>query len=541
MDVAWVSEFVGGQQVIRATSGNDSFAEVKDGFAATYDGSYCKRVLTGELPSVIQNAREDIRTSALPVTDGLGIGSYVGVPIKRPDGVVFGMLCCVSRGKLLVDPPLRLLEALALAAGEEASARLAQREPLEAKRNRIKRTLAEKRLDIVVQPIVRLSTMQIVGVEALTRFRDAPARPDVWFADAVEVGMEEELELLSIECALRLLPTLPGRVYLSLNVSPKVARSDSLARMLLASDSSRLVLEITEQSSVTSYEALLEAFAPLRKAGIRLAVDDAGAGYASFNHILTLRPNIIKLDTNLTRNLDQDPVRLSLAEALSSFATRMQAQLVAEGVETQSELDALLRIDAYAVQGYLIGRPAAPPLKEITARPNPVSGAISSAGTAIRNEHDFEDYVGGILLEVMAETNLDLAYMTVLHSEDDSLEHRYVHPKGIAALPEGLTIPWRDSVCKRCRDAGIVWTADVENVIAPGSYADGKGVRTYLSMPIRTPANHNTLGTLCAVGFERRYLSDRVVSRVEVLARLIADRMVRDVAKRVIKASGSQV
>ncbi|MBE9108168.1 EAL domain-containing protein [Nodosilinea sp. LEGE 07298] len=540
MDALWISEFVGGKQIFHAVNGNETFQALKEIGASAYDGSYCKRVIDGRLPSVIRDAHQDARTNLLPITDELGIGSYVGVPIKLSDGKIFGMLCGINSSEMNADPPMYLLLALAIAAREAAEARWAKREALDTKRERIERTLAEKRLDVVFQPIIRLSTMNVVGVEALSRFRDAPARPDVWFADAAEVGLEEELELLAIESALRLLPMLPGNIYLSLNVSPQVATTDALARSLLRSESSRLVLEITEQSSVGSYEDLMSALAPLRKAGIRLAVDDAGAGYASFNHILALCPDIIKLDKHLTRNLDQDPVRLSLAEALSSFATRIGAQLVAEGVETQSELNALLHIDAYAVQGYLTGRPGDLPLEETNVRPRAATDLNARPNLTLTNGITFDDDVRRILRAVIEETSLDVAYMTVLHAEDESLEHRYVYPEGVPDLCAGLIIPWRDSLCKRCRDAEVVWTADISKALAPGSYADGKGVQTYLSMPIRTPANHATFGTLCAASFKHRYLSERVVSRVEMLARMIGDRIVRDGVQQFMKASVTQ-
>ncbi len=526
MDIVWVSELVSGQHVIRAVSGDDIvFKEIPEGIEA-YDGSYCERVLAGELPSVIRNAQENPIASVLPITDRLQIGSYVGVPIMRTDGALHGMLASISRTPLSQDPPLGVLKMIAKAVGEVSERRSEQRNLAEAKRSRIQKTIAEKRLGIVLQPIVNLSTMQIIGVEALSRFTDPPARPDIWFADAMEVGLEEELELLSIECALQHLPMIPDGIYLSVNASPKVACSEALAKLFEASDSARLVLEVTEQSSVSSYNELVSAIARLRTIGVRLAVDDAGAGYASFSHILALQPEIIKLDINLTRNLDQDPVRFSLAEALASFAKRLGSHLVAEGVETQAELDALLRVDAYAVQGYLTARPGPLPLPKIEVKPN--WSIVDGTPITIGETLTFEIFARNILKEVVRESSLDFAYITVLSPSEDKLLHLFVEPQGIEVLTEGLVIPWGESLCIRCRDAGLVWTPDIEDDLISGSYADGKGVRTYLSMPIRTPANHSTLGTLCAVAFEHRYLSERVLGRIEGLARQVADRVVRD-------------
>lgn len=532
-DVAWISRFADGEQQILATSDHRDGFEVQTGFAAAYDGSYCARVLDGSLQKVVRDAQSDPLASRLPVTDELGIGGYVGVPVRFPDGRLFGMLCCISRGRLAAEPPMRLLEALAQAAGEEAMHRHEKQVLAGARRQRIERALRERSLQTVLQPIVRLSRMQIIGVEALTRFGEAPSRPDVWFADAAEVGLGEELELLAIETALALLPALPADVYLSLNVSPAVAVSASLHRLLGTVDVARLTLELTEHSVVKSYDELSQALGPLRRAGMRLAVDDAGAGYASFNHILALRPDIIKLDTRLTRQIDGDPVKRSLAEALQSFASRSNAYLVAEGVETQEELDALLRVGATAVQGYFIARPAPLPLPPIAARPKVARGRASDEEAGL----PVEDFVAFILSQLCGETGFEIAYLTVLHADTGLLEHRFTCPRPLEVLPEGLCIPWEQSICKRSRDAGIVWTADLANDLQPGYFGEQLGVKAFLSVPIRTPACHETFGTLCAVSFEPQYLSDHVVSRAERFARLLADRIMLEGVQRFVAGS----
>lgn len=502
--------------------------------------------------SALRKASFDLLLADLmmPGMDGLEtlsaaqkIDPYLVAIVMTGQGTIETAVAAMQAGAFdYVLKPIRLNVLLAmLARAQEAVGQAAIRRTqdleLKAKQVRIERTLHEKRIDIVVQSIVRLSTMRIIGVEALTRFREPPARPDLWFADAAEIGLGENLELLSIEKALELLPSLPGNIYMSVNVSPAVACSGALAKVLGNVDPSRVVLEITEQTAVADYGILLQALDPLRRAGIRLSVDDAGAGYASFNHILTLRPDIIKLDTHLTRGLDLDPVRLSLAEALVAFAKRLGANLVAEGVETQSELDALLRIGSHAVQGYFTGRPGPLPLKEITVAPTISVARVPRAGTIPEVGSTFKDFVDPLLKNLLEETNLDVAYMTVLHHSDQTLEHRYVLPEGLAALPTGLTIPWRDSLCIRCRNEGIVWTPEAGTILAAGSYADGKGVQTYFSMPIRTPAFHDTLGTLCAAGFERRYLSDRALLQAEHYARQIADRIVREGVDEFMEAS----
>jgi EAL domain-containing protein (putative c-di-GMP-specific phosphodiesterase class I) len=224
---------------------------------------------------------------------------------------------------------------------------------------RIERLLTDDTLTMVFQPIVNLATGEMVGMESLARFDTEPRRgPDVWFAEAAAVGLGAQLELAAIRAAVRELPHLPDGTYLSVNVSPPVAQSLLLPDTLPVGVAERLVLEITEHTSVGDYPSLVGALAPLRASGIRLAVDDAGAGYASLRHILRLEPEIIKLDIDLTRDVDSDPVRRALAQALVTFAADIGATVVAEGIETEAELRTLRDIGVTCGQGYHLGRPA---------------------------------------------------------------------------------------------------------------------------------------------------------------------------------------
>jgi len=118
-----------------------------------------------------------------------------------------------------------------------------------------------------------------------------------------------------------------------------------------------LALEVTEHAPVEDYAVLRDALAPLRKSGIRLAIDDAGAGYSSLQHIIQLRPDIIKLDMSLTKSIDSDQARRALASALTFFAREVGSVIVAEGIETEAELATLQRLDVSRGQGYLLGRP----------------------------------------------------------------------------------------------------------------------------------------------------------------------------------------
>lgn len=204
------------------------------------------------------------------------------------------------------------------------------------------------------QPIVVLRDGAIVGYEALTRFAEG-SLPDVLFAMADRAGLGEELETATLRAALKAASVLPPDAYLSVNASPELIHSGALQPLLADLDRS-VVVEITEHAVVGDYLGLrrdLEALGPT----VRLAVDDAGAGYASLRHVLELSPDIVKLDIGLVRGIDADPARQALIAGMGYFAVKRKVRLVAEGIETEAELKMLRSLGIWYGQGFLLGRP----------------------------------------------------------------------------------------------------------------------------------------------------------------------------------------
>jgi EAL domain-containing protein (putative c-di-GMP-specific phosphodiesterase class I) len=235
----------------------------------------------------------------------------------------------------------------------------------EARQDRIRRYAGGDGRHVVYQPIVDLRTRTIVGAEALSRFEDPQGRsPDLVFAEAASLDLALELEVAAIKDAVGAIDGLPPDAYLSLNCSHRTASWPGL-RELLRPVASRIVLEITEHEAVEDYDALIARLERLREDGCRLAIDDAGAGFASFRHALRLGPDIIKADISIVRGVDDDDGRRALASALVSFTHQMGMTIVAEGVETESELQTLLAIGVTHGQGYLLAPPG----------PLPTSGA----------------------------------------------------------------------------------------------------------------------------------------------------------------------
>jgi EAL domain-containing protein (putative c-di-GMP-specific phosphodiesterase class I) len=223
------------------------------------------------------------------------------------------------------------------------------------------------RREIRLQPIVDLATAATVGYEALSRFTDVTgvARcPEDVFAQATELGLGVRLEQAAAVAALAVLPDLPPGSYLSVNFSPRALLEPATADLLLSGPTGqltdRIVVEVTEHEEVRDYAALLAVLNRLRGHGIRLAIDDTGAGFASLQHVTRLAPDIIKLDSAFVRDIDRDLGRRAVARALIGCATETGAVLVAEGIETSAEADQLRALGAQLGQGYHLGRPRPP-------------------------------------------------------------------------------------------------------------------------------------------------------------------------------------
>jgi len=225
-------------------------------------------------------------------------------------------------------------------------------------RRRFDQLPADGSIRVAFQPIVDLATTRVIGYEALARFPgDANISTRRWFAEAAEVGLLREIEMLAIRAALGQLEKLPSDAFISVNVSPATAASDELREVLEQVDGSRVVLEITENAAAEGYDEVSEAVGALRSSGVRIALDDTGSGTVSFSSLFDVHADIIKIDIDVTRGIDSDPMKEAMAAALKSLADRLGAMSLAEGIETEQELELLREVGVQAGQGYLFGRP----------------------------------------------------------------------------------------------------------------------------------------------------------------------------------------
>lgn len=360
MDVAFISEFLEGRRFFRQVEIGDSTLAIRPGDSDPLEESYCLRVADGRLPELIPDACVNAEALTLAATKAVPVGAHLSVPIRLADGRTYGTFCCFSHAPnyTLTERDLHVMRVFADMAAVEIEHEISGQAAKRIVEDRIDAVLQSDHLSMVFQPIVDLRTNRVVGFESLARFSAEPYRtPDVWFSEAGLVGRAVELETQAIRMALARVAELPPDVYVTVNASPETIVKGALADVLRGHSLDRIVVEVTEHQAIERYEDISEAVAPLQHEGLRIAIDDAGAGYASFRHVLNLHPHIIKLDNSITRAIDVDRSRRALAAALCGFARETGCGIVAEGVETQSELDAVRALGIGKAQGYHLGRP----------------------------------------------------------------------------------------------------------------------------------------------------------------------------------------
>ncbi|CAN5677989.1 hypothetical protein BH09ACT8_BH09ACT8_40430 [soil metagenome] len=358
LDTAWLSMFSDGALVFEVLDGDADALGISAGTRLPLSGSYCVRVIDGRLPSVIADTSANEMTASLPITGDLGLGSYVGVPVRGPDGATVGTVCAVSQEPRpdLADIDLRLVNHVADLIGVliESPGRA---DGTTDTKQAIRRVVVERDFDVVFQSVHDVATGKTVGVEALARFPCEPFRPDEFFEQATKMGLGIELETAIVTRVVSLVPQLPADIFVAINISPAAAVVAPWAELLDTVDPSRIVLEITEHDAVQNYGPLDDVLEECRAMGMRVAVDDVGAGFSSFSHVLELGPEFVKIDQSIIRNVDTDDARRRLAQAIAEFAGQIGATVVAEGVETQGELDAVMAAGITQAQGYFLSRP----------------------------------------------------------------------------------------------------------------------------------------------------------------------------------------
>jgi len=209
------------------------------------------------------------------------------------------------------------------------------------------------------QPVMSLAGATLVGYEGLARFPELADRPvSRVFAQAHGCDLGPELEAAAVAAALAADNRPPG-THLAINISPSALDSEPMRRAL-PHDLSGLVIELTEHELFSEEKELDTRISGLRARGARIAIDDTGAGYAGLSQLMRIRPDIVKLDRELTEGIRSDPARMTLVDAFVRFARGVGAIVCAEGIETTEDLTVLADLDVEWGQGYVIGQPTDP-------------------------------------------------------------------------------------------------------------------------------------------------------------------------------------
>jgi diguanylate cyclase (GGDEF)-like protein len=241
---------------------------------------------------------------------------------------------------------------------------LARRPSPGEEREEVEALLRPGAITPLFQPVLELATGRVSGYEALARMDAEPCRgPAEWFAQAHRAGLGAELEAAALRAALAV-EGRPDGTFLALNVSPRALVSPGVMAEL-PPDLSSIVIELTEHELFGAAEPLARRIAELRERGARVALDDAGSGYAGLQQLIAIAPDILKLDRSLVHGAHADPAKLALLEAMITFATSTGAAICGEGVEDLEDLRALADLDATYAQGYAIARPAPPWPREV--------------------------------------------------------------------------------------------------------------------------------------------------------------------------------
>lgn len=350
-----------------------------DGLTRDQETSFCQAILDGKLPNVIPDVSKFPEAMRLPAARFPRLRSFVSVPVTLSDGSLYGTFCA---GGFKADRELQkrdqaLMEVLARAAAAVLEPEIVEQRREDEIRARLQPVMSAGGPLVVLQPIVGFADGVRVGAEALSRF---PAEwgkaPDVVFAEAGSVGAGTALELLALRGAAAHLRDVSG--YVAINLSP-ASLLDPRSRELLADlPAARVLLELSEHDPVDDYDALAAVLEPLRAAGMRLAIDDVGAGYSSLRHILMTSPDVIKLDRSIVAGAGDDPVLRALVRSLVDFAHGSGASVVAEGVETAHDARALRDAGVDKGQGWWFGRPGPP---EALAERYPIDELLDVAPT----------------------------------------------------------------------------------------------------------------------------------------------------------------
>jgi EAL domain-containing protein (putative c-di-GMP-specific phosphodiesterase class I) len=360
MSVAFLSRMDGTTQHLEVVDSRIPIP-MAEGGTRPQDTTFCQAILDGKLPAVIDDVKKYPLAMSLPAARIPRIRSYVSSPVTLSDGTLYGTFCAFgfTSDKELNRRDESLMKVLASAASVIIEPEVREQQRRHDIDGRLGPLVTAGGPTVVLQPIVDLVTGSRVGAEALSRFpREWGKAPDVVFEEAHSIGRGHEVELLALRGAAAHLDRVGG--YVAMNVSPQTLLTPEFTELLGELPLDRVLLELSEHDQVEDYDALSAVLLPFRAAGMRLAIDDVGAGFSSLRHIVVTDPDVIKMDRSIVSGVDTDPVLGRLVESLVTFGHGCGVKVVAEGIETAAEAGVLRDLGVDLGQGWYFGRPGPP-------------------------------------------------------------------------------------------------------------------------------------------------------------------------------------
>lgn len=335
LEVAFISEIEGDQRSFRALA-TEVELPIEVGSSEPYEGTYCQMITSGRLDEVVPDTAADPLTKDAFHTSHLGIGAYLGVPMVRSTGELFGTLCAFSR---TARPELSAAEAEVLRATGVLIMRLVEAEEQVDHRladldRAVDDALDDAAIDLL--PVYDVADRTVVAHEAVARFADGRSfRERLREARDVGRGVELELTVLARTLAAVQEITMP---LVGVSLSADAMRDSAFQAIIAAVSPARLMMRFDVDDVVQDYEELVALLQPLRRLGARVAVDRIGEGSADLRHILMLAPDSLRIDPAVTTGLDDDPNRRMLVESIATLAASIDADCVALGVVSDADL-----------------------------------------------------------------------------------------------------------------------------------------------------------------------------------------------------------
>lgn len=362
MDVAFVSRQVGGTHRIFTHVAARGVAPLASGDLNPNENSLCWLVIQGKLPERVTDTSHYEAAACLPITDAINVRAHFSVPMRRRNGQIHGSLCCFSYRPRpdIVERDMQMIRSVAAIVSDQIESRIELEERGESAAAEIARLIVDDALTIIHQPIYDLTDWHLIGHECLMRHKESPDISARALLDqARAAGRTLELELHIARKALATLdPEHPER-FIAINVSPETLASPALGQVIPEGLASRLVIELNQQEAAREHGSIKAAIEVLKERAW-VAVSSEGVGFAGLQALVDLGPDIVKIDPEFLAGVAADASRRALVKALVQFAAETGVTLIAQGVETREDLQALRELGVRFAQGDVLGKPVAP-------------------------------------------------------------------------------------------------------------------------------------------------------------------------------------